>query len=271
MFSWRNSVQSLVIVLAEIWIGTLGLPWWVLPAAILCGALYLVATWTPAKGHELFRHAGMGITGIALVAVVAVPYFRQAPVTAELAKEIVRELPRPEASLRLDQESLDRLADSIRRAQPASAKPSGDRLVLYSQYAYEWRNYLGATNQPGNEPREIKSDVPLRKSFGDGEHLLALGIGNLNQQPILVSFILETPQDVEVLPPNGWPHGCWERTFGWTYRCEFREKIDTKTGLHANRQLPLRFPRPGDYAFEYTLKPYGIADAKVGTFRIVLD
>lgn len=58
--------------------------------------------------------------------------------------------------------------------------PPSRRRVEVAEKGYEWSNYRGATNSPRNETRELIPNIPLRKSFGDGTHALALGIGNLN-------------------------------------------------------------------------------------------
>ncbi len=78
----RRTIKTAVIVAAEVWISTLPLPWWVFPAALLAGVLYLVWTWVPpgkgAMGH--IRLASLVVVAIWLVGIaIAAMVFRLAP------------------------------------------------------------------------------------------------------------------------------------------------------------------------------------------------
>ena len=67
----RRTIKTAVIVAAEVWISTLPVPWWVFPAALLAGVLYLVWTWVPpgkgAMGH--IRLASLVVVAIWLVGI----------------------------------------------------------------------------------------------------------------------------------------------------------------------------------------------------------
>lgn len=189
------------------------------------------------------------------------------PTAAEIADQVIEKL--PVGRIQLEGE---RVTEPVTTTSPAIPHPSAQRLSLYSQYAYEWSNYRDAkaTGVPRDEARDIEPSTPLRKPFGNGEHLLALGIANYNFVPLEASLIIVRPDNVTI--EFG---GCWVWVTGRTYRCVLGEgpqhQIDALTGLHANYQLKAKFPRPDTYEFEYTLKPTGLPDAKVDTFTVVLE
>lgn len=131
-------------------------------------------------------------------------------------------------------------------------------LGAYLQYAYEWNNYLGATNTPDPRTwyRPIVSTVALRRTPNvSPDNRLDLGVYNTGTPVEDVRLTVVLPDGLVM--KRG---GCWSRPWrslvmrgeiDRTFYCEFGT-IDTDQGYHADYPMMLD-TSGGTYRFRYEI------------------
>lgn len=149
------------------------------------------------------------------------------------------------------QEEIIRTAQSIPQKTAdllSENKLDPNKISLGLRYAYEFDNYLGATNSFGNEDRIIVPNVPLKKKYNLNEDVrFVFVIGNGNKSIPFDDVTLEVifPDGIpEVLYGKGWaPQRINKR---YTYYFHRINNIP----LNTYSAIEVKFPNKGKYRID---------------------
>lgn len=120
-----------------------------------------------------------------------------------------------------------------------------DKISLILRYAHGFDNYLGATDDFGNEDRKIDPKIPLRKKYEPNVSIgFTLGIFNENEGIPFESMLLEV-----VFPDEAFGVEYGE---GWqpqrvNKRYTYYFPLINNTPLNTCSQIRVKFPGPGEY------------------------
>lgn len=120
-----------------------------------------------------------------------------------------------------------------------------NKIALSERYAYEFDNYLGSANKPGNMSRIIEQNAILRKPYTLNNNVrITPGIANFNEGMSLkqarIQYIFD--QGIIVKSHLGWA----EQEVNSRYSCKFSEPI-SNVPLNTRNSLFVSFPEPGRY------------------------
>lgn len=143
-----------------------------------------------------------------------------------------------------------------------------DKIKFSERYAYEFDNYLGSANIPGNMSRIIENNAILRKRYNPNEAVrLTPGIVNsnkgmpLNQARIQLIF----GQGVVVEEYRGWD----EQEVNSRYSYKFNEPINN-TSRNTDYSIFIKFPKPAKYQITASIDGEYLEGTKEVTYFIEL-
>ncbi|MBU1853960.1 MAG: hypothetical protein KJ957_07950 [Candidatus Omnitrophica bacterium] len=119
-----------------------------------------------------------------------------------------------------------------------------DKIMFGERYAYEFNNYLGSANEPGNMSRIIEQNAILQKRYNANENVrLTPAIINFNEGiPLKQARIqLVFSQGVVIEDTQRWAVQEVNGRYSW----KFNESINN-TGLNTD-SIFVKFPKPGQY------------------------
>ena len=150
------------------------------------------------------------------------------------------------------------------------AKPQIDesKICLFLQYAYEWNNYLGSENKPGDISRCITD--PIEAFYKKEEYRLLLGVHNNNQPKLPITNVLLHvsffDDSLTVRAETPWRSMRNPNKDAFTLVSPI---INSGQGIHPNGSLWIRFPKLGIYTIGYEINGANFEPIS-GIFKIYL-
>lgn len=136
----------------------------------------------------------------------------------------------------------------------AGKKLDENKIQMVLGYAYGL-NYLGSTNEPGNESRIILPSKPIRVRYSDSQfETFWFGLANLNTGIPLHNPLVHLvfPKGLEVKPV-----GCWKAMYVNQHYFCYAGTITNSRGI-MNGALGIQFPHKGKYTFRAEIDGAGI-------------
>jgi hypothetical protein len=134
------------------------------------------------------------------------------------------------------------------------SKIDARKIYLGERYAYEFDNYLGATNEYGNESRIIDPERPLHKKYDPGQAVKFVPRvvnGNTGIPFEDVSLQVVLPDGVEVVSADSWIVQRVNKRYSYFFPRMNNTPLNTGA-------IAVKFPHPGPYELLCTIDGRGI-------------
>ncbi|MBI4341828.1 MAG: hypothetical protein HY599_00500 [Candidatus Omnitrophica bacterium] len=134
-------------------------------------------------------------------------------------------------------------------------------IALTLRYAYEFDQYLGATNEYGNEDRIIDPGQPIRKRFDPDKGVgFVFGVANGNPgipfEDVWLQVVL-VDEGLEVVSADGWQTQRVNKRYS-----HYFSRINN-TPLNVSGALVVKFPHSGTFLLQCSIEGRGVEPIRI--------